>query len=97
MGAQSALRGRKQIVFLATDAQDKEKDERVMQYGAVRYQSTVHDHNSLFFMAVDLWLMIEADIYLPNVLSSVDWNVCAARFARGRDCYNFFLNPHITP
>ena len=48
-------------------------------------------------MAIDFWLMVESEIFLPNVLSSVGWNVCYLRIQRGKSCYNFFINPHITP
>ena len=68
-----------------------------MNYGAVQFKSDTYAHHSLFFMAVDFWLMCEADIFLPNILSSVDWNVCAIRFGRGKDCFNFFTDPHVTP
>jgi hypothetical protein len=87
----------KQIVFLATDEQSPEADRRILDFGGVSFQSDIYSHHSLFFMAVDFWLMVFADIFIPNILSSVDWNVCAIRFANGRDCFNFFTDPHVTP
>eukprot|EP00667_Euglena_gracilis_P010280 EG_transcript_10455 len=65
----------KQRLFLATDGQVPEIDRRLMAHGAVQFKSDVYAHHSLFFMAADFWLMCEADVFCPNILSSVDWNV----------------------
>eukprot|EP00668_Euglena_longa_P002250 GGOE01002597.1.p1 GENE.GGOE01002597.1~~GGOE01002597.1.p1 ORF type:complete len:416 (-),score=76.95 GGOE01002597.1:97-1344(-) len=87
----------KQRIFLATDGQIPEIDRRLMAHGAVQFKSDIYAHHSLFFMAADFWLMCEADVFCPNILSSVDWNVCAIRMGRGRSCFNFFTDPHVTP
>eukprot|EP00668_Euglena_longa_P030320 GGOE01037783.1.p1 GENE.GGOE01037783.1~~GGOE01037783.1.p1 ORF type:complete len:509 (+),score=111.47 GGOE01037783.1:91-1527(+) len=95
--AQKHRVGVKQVVLLASDRQAPAREAPILRYGAVQYTSAVHSAQSLFLLAVEFWLMVDAELFLPNVLSSVGWNVCQRRMQMGKDCYQYFTDAHITP
>eukprot|EP00992_Anisonema_acinus_P014006 TRINITY_DN9051_c0_g1_i2.p1 TRINITY_DN9051_c0_g1~~TRINITY_DN9051_c0_g1_i2.p1 ORF type:complete len:489 (+),score=95.84 TRINITY_DN9051_c0_g1_i2:88-1554(+) len=79
-----------QRVFLASDRQRADVDEQLMAHGAVSYHTGLFRPTSPLGLMVDFWLMVGSSTLVCNMASSIDWNVCNVRMARGKSCYNWY-------
>eukprot|EP00667_Euglena_gracilis_P008232 EG_transcript_8343 len=68
--------------FFGTDNYQPELTQRLVAAGGKQYASNA-DLGPLGPVVVDFWLMVSGAVFLGNPLSSMSWNVCAARWQRG--------------
>eukprot|EP00667_Euglena_gracilis_P012967 EG_transcript_13346 len=85
--AEAGVAGQK--IFLATDRQRVELDKALMAHGAVSYHTGIFRPTSPYGLLVDFWLMVDSALFICNMASSIDWNVCNVRLAWGAPCYNW--------
>ena len=85
--AEAGVSGQK--LFLATDRQQVDLDNRLMAHGAVSYHTGIFKPTCPYGLMVDFWLMVDSQVLICNMASSIDWNVCNVRISRGRPCHNW--------
>eukprot|EP00996_Jenningsia_fusiforme_P003357 NODE_415_length_2277_cov_25.292639_g381_i0.p1 GENE.NODE_415_length_2277_cov_25.292639_g381_i0~~NODE_415_length_2277_cov_25.292639_g381_i0.p1 ORF type:complete len:712 (+),score=109.01 NODE_415_length_2277_cov_25.292639_g381_i0:27-2138(+) len=76
--------------FLGTDNYYPEVTKRLVSAGAKLYHSNVFTPpiSILGNMLVDFWVMVEAEVFVGNPMSSMTWNACNIRWLRGKTCPN---------